>query len=607
MSDWYKLPTGEINDALAELVNAVRQEINCPQRHQIEVYRLAKWPRAFHFDCKQCGRDIFVKSFGQDPGVSAEERQRRYDIERNNIKQLIDRGLRDGHFRNGTSFNIPRLINSLGFPHLALIEEYVGDEAFGEAISTAIHSSNNQDLLNGLSLLAKFSVTLHERTAAEPSPEHIPSLNDPLRLLNMLANVGECGELIAQLCALHSRWVEDDFFRESLQGCLVHDGLTPVNLFYSSAKRQLTVTDLETLHYDDPFVDIGTVCAELKLYFVLHAYNSYLAEPYIAYFLREYFAHLKQPKLTYRQFTWVQAYFMARRLLIVSQGTWLGASLRKWCLDEVKSIWGLIEQKAAFTSPPFPDVRAVFFDFYNTLVSVEDDEGDLKNFEAVRNYIATTWLSSRRDFASAEELRKSYFSVIQQRLEASREEYADVDLELVWAEVLERLKIGLPSILIDESGRKRIGQILKIFRRAALKRFEVFEGVQEAIKTLKSHDFRIGIISDAQIAYVQSELERTEILPLIDCLLISTHFSFRKPDRHIFEWGLGRVEARPEEAVFVGDDMFRDIFGARQVGMRTIYKPSEYGCSFYGACVPDEVVTDFRTLPELFGIPTKSG
>lgn len=88
----------------------------------------------------------------------------------------------------------------------------------------------------------------------------------------------------------------------------------------------------------------------------------------------------------------------------------------------------------------------------------------------------------------------------------------------------------------------------------------------------------------------------------IDCFLFSAHFRLRKPDRRFFDYGLKRVGARPEEAVFVGEDMFRDIFGAKQVGMHTIYKPSEYGSSFYGACTPDEVITDLMRLPKLFGI-----
>jgi putative hydrolase of the HAD superfamily len=583
----------------------VRHKIDCPREHEIEVYCLEKWPRAFHLDCKQCSREVFVKSFGQDPGVGLEERERRYDIERNNLEDLARKDLCQGSFSNG-SFNIPHLIGSLGFPHFALIQEYIGSEVLSAAISTAIHSRNSDDLRNALSVLAKFLVTLHERTTIELPPDSIPSLNDTQPILNMLADVGEYDDLLTQLYLLHSKWLQDDFFKSSLTGCLAHGGLTPVNLLYSPANHRITITDLETLRYDTSFVDIGTVCAELKLSFVIDANNSYLAEPYIAYFLREYFAHLKKPELTYRQFTWVQAYFMGRRMLVISQGAWLDSSLRRWCVDQVKSMWGLIDHEKVFTSPPFLGIKAVFFDFYNTLVSVEDDEGDLKNFETVRNYAMAKWPSVGTEFASAEELKETYFSVIQGMSEGSKEEYPDVDLEVVWAQTFERLKIGPPTILIYDQNRRRMREVLKVFRQSALKRFEVFEGAIEVIKMLKNHNYRTGIISDAQMAYVESELERLEILPFIDCFLVSAPFRFRKPDRRFFEWALRKVQVQPEDAVFVGDDMFRDIFGAKQIGMRTIYKPSEYGQSFYESCVPDEVVTDFRKLPELFGISMKS-
>ena len=240
-------------------------------------------------------------------------------------------------------------------------------------------------------------------------------------------------------------------------------------------------------------------------------------------------------------------------------------------------------------------------------MSVEDDESDLKNFEAVRSYLTTTWLLGSAQSPTAEKLRETYFHVIQEMLDGSQEEYPDVDLELVWAETFERLKVGVPPILVHQNNRQRMREIMRVFRRSAVKRFEMFPGAKEAMVALKAHDIRIGIISDAQTAYVESEMERLAILPLVDCFLVSAHFRIRKPGMQFFKEGLRGVGARPEEAVFVGDDMFRDIFGAKRAGMRAIYKPSEYGCSFYGDWVPDEVVTDFWKLPALFGIPAKSG
>jgi putative hydrolase of the HAD superfamily len=604
MVAWYKVPPSEISRPITELLDQVRRAIDCPASHQVDVYRLAKWPRALHLACRQCPRDVFVKNFGQDPGADAAERQRRYDIEKSNFETLQQNGLRRGSLRNG-SFSIPLLLGSLGPPHCALIEEYVGNETLGEVISDSISGGSNHDLLNALTLLAKFLAALHETTLTESAPEGPASVADSRELLHFASAAGEFNGLAAPLCGLHSMWAEEEFFRSSLPRCLIHDGLTPVNLLYSREQRDLTITDLETLHYDAPFADVGTVCAELKLSFVMLANDSYQAEPYIAFFLREYFASLTGTRLTYRQMTWMQAFFMGRRLLIIAQGEWLGAELKRWCLRETRNVWELIRQRDAFAMPPFQGAKAVFFDFYNTLVSVEDDEGDLGNFSAVRDYLATTWPSSGGQLPSAEELRGKYFSIIREMLKRSKEEYPDVDLEAVWAETLERFRIGPPGILIYEENRRRMREVLRIFRRSAVRWFEIFEGAREAISTLKAHNIRIGIISDAQTAYVESELKQLEILPLVDCFLVSARYGIRKPERSFFEWGLREVEAEPQEAVFVGDDMFRDIFGAKRVGMRTIYKPSEYGRSFYGTSAPDEVVTDLRLLPQLFGIPAK--
>lgn len=557
-SDWYKLPNAELKDAIGELVKEVRRQIKCPPEHEIEVYRMPKWPRAFHLDCKHCARDVFVKSFGQDPSISSKERQLRYDIERNNLEDLARKGLQEGCFSND-SFHIPQLLGSIGDPHFALIEEYVGSQTLWEVISNTIHNGKNDDLLKALSLLAKGLACVHYGTVTEIHKEDIPSVKDPLKLLNNLANSGEFGGVLPQLYSLHAKWEADESFKNTLRRCLVHDGLTPVNVLYSSDtnKGRITITDFETLHNDAPFADIGTVCAELKLSFVINADDSYLAEPYIGYFLREYFAHHKKLNLTYRQFTWVQAYFMGRRLLVIAQGGWLGSSLRRWCVDEVKSIWGLIDQKGAFFSPPFLRVKAVFFDFYNTLVLVEDKEDDLQNFESVRDYVAEKWPSTGAALASPKDLKDRYFEVIQEMLQESMEEYPDVDLERVWETTLARLGIRIANLGLHDRRRETLRDILKVFRRSAVTRFEVFEGVVEAIKALKNHNINIGIISDAQLGYIESELERSRIRPYIDYSLFSAEWRYRKPDRRFFEWGLKQAQVRPEEAVFVGDDMFQ--------------------------------------------------
>jgi putative hydrolase of the HAD superfamily len=51
-----------------------------------------------------------------------------------------------------------------------------------------------------------------------------------------------------------------------------------------------------------------------------------------------------------------------------------------------------------------------------------------------------------------------------------------------------------------------------------------------------------------------------------------------------------------ENALYVGNDMHCDIFGAREVGMRTVMFDSEQGTKVHLDCVPDYAITDFRDL-----------
>jgi putative hydrolase of the HAD superfamily len=51
-----------------------------------------------------------------------------------------------------------------------------------------------------------------------------------------------------------------------------------------------------------------------------------------------------------------------------------------------------------------------------------------------------------------------------------------------------------------------------------------------------------------------------------------------------------------EHAVYVGNDMHRDIFGARQAGMTTVMVESDQGKRAYDDCVPDYTITDLREL-----------
>ncbi|MDE3101223.1 MAG: HAD family hydrolase [Chloroflexota bacterium] len=59
--------------------------------------------------------------------------------------------------------------------------------------------------------------------------------------------------------------------------------------------------------------------------------------------------------------------------------------------------------------------------------------------------------------------------------------------------------------------------------------------------------------------------------------VVSSHSArWRKPHPAIFERALEIADARPEEAFHVGDNLIADVWGAQQIGMRGIWRRSDY-------------------------------
>jgi putative hydrolase of the HAD superfamily len=56
----------------------------------------------------------------------------------------------------------------------------------------------------------------------------------------------------------------------------------------------------------------------------------------------------------------------------------------------------------------------------------------------------------------------------------------------------------------------------------------------------------------------------------------SEDIGWRKPHQRIFREVLRRLQVKAEEAVYIGDSPLEDIEGAKTVGMRTIFVPSQF-------------------------------
>src|SRR5258708_13319292 len=81
----------------------------------------------------------------------------------------------------------------------------------------------------------------------------------------------------------------------------------------------------------------------------------------------------------------------------------------------------------------------------------------------------------------------------------------------------------------------------------------------------------MAVVSDAQSAYAIPELRAVGLLHYFNPIIVSGDYGYRKPDPRLFQKALDALQVRPEQALFFGNDLYHDIFGAQQVGMNAIF------------------------------------
>ena len=121
-------------------------------------------------------------------------------------------------------------------------------------------------------------------------------------------------------------------------------------------------------------------------------------------------------------------------------------------------------------------------------------------------------------------------------------------------------------------------EVERICRACALPLHEVVEvepDARAALEAARRRGLHVAICSNTLWRNDNdSRRDWTELAmaDLFDAYVTSNGTGFAKPHPRIFERALQLLDAAPEEAAMVGDQLSRDIAGAKALGIRTIWK-----------------------------------
>lgn len=238
------------------------------------------------------------------------------------------------------------------------------------------------------------------------------------------------------------------------------------------------------------------------------------------------------------------------------------------------------------------DSGAVVFDFIGTLAevknySVEDSEERL--FESL---VADGFTVDRERFMDA------YSMAFQKYRDIRYGQLVEVNNAVWISEALNLLDFAAtPDV---ECVKKAVCAFFENYL-AALK-LRLF--ARSVLKEL-SGNCCLGLVSNFTHApVVYAGLRKLEINDYFNVVLVSEDIGWRKPSPEIFKEALRRLDRKAEETFFVGDTPLEDIQGAKKVGMKTVFIPSQFNTLTdmeKAENPPDHYIENLRDLSEILG------
>jgi putative hydrolase of the HAD superfamily len=226
-------------------------------------------------------------------------------------------------------------------------------------------------------------------------------------------------------------------------------------------------------------------------------------------------------------------------------------------------------------------IKAIFFDLYGTLIDIRTDEQDPWVYAILSRYLQYHLVQVR-----AEELKEVYFGEIEQQFRKGREVYPEVDVYKIFSIIMNKYgnKWYPESVIVDT---------VMLFRSLAMRRFGLFPYLFETLSQLEKQS-EIAIISDAQWVFAEPEVEILGLDRFFQHKILSSHYGYKKPDVRLFQTAMKKLRVKPEESLYIGDNLRKDLVGAKKAGMRFIFFGQEI--QEYNGFKPDGVFSDYSEL-----------
>ncbi|MDR0933145.1 MAG: HAD family hydrolase [Victivallales bacterium] len=237
-------------------------------------------------------------------------------------------------------------------------------------------------------------------------------------------------------------------------------------------------------------------------------------------------------------------------------------------------------------------IKGLLFDINGTLTDILTDETNNDIYRVVSNFLDYYGVK-----IPADEFRRLYFELNKQQRKDNREAFPEFDVEEIFKTIIRRYGSDFTAKLSHEQRKTLPAMAANVFRATSRFKLQLYPGVLEILATLRK-SYRLAAVSDGQSLWAYPELHSVGLSGIFDPVIVSSELGYRKPDSRMFELALKELKLAPSEVIFIGNDMYRDVYGASLLKIKTVFFRSNQGEQRKSGAEPNYIIYNFSELPE---------
>lgn len=227
-------------------------------------------------------------------------------------------------------------------------------------------------------------------------------------------------------------------------------------------------------------------------------------------------------------------------------------------------------------------LKVVIFDLDDTLYDYETI--NINAIEELRQFTCTKLKISKELFDKA-------FKWGREQTKLKMPECASQHNRIIYCQkTLEYLGINPVSYALE---------MYEVYWASMLQNMQLNRGIKEVFDFLKGNNIKIAICTDLTTHIQHRKLKKLGIAEYIDCIVCSEEVGEEKPSPKMFRSVLDKLKVEAAQAIYVGDSFEKDVIGASNLGIRTLwYNPKKQKCKRQD--VKYEEIQSMKQLEEKF-------